>query len=146
MIMCVSPSYEYDKLCQFEAELAIRLGKPYIVVNVQAKYEPDYWLENIVENRNVVSFGLATCKHDITLIIDEIDSIARGVVPARQKQEQHPRRVTTASIFSSSSSRFAAAQTPARAKSAAQPPNRSSTSTKHAAPPEQASSSVCTVL
>lgn len=114
--MCLSPSYEYDKLSQFEAELAVRLGKPYILVNVQAKYVPDYWLESIVDGRNVVSFGLATAKNDILFIVDEIDSKIRGIRGAGGRNRANngyslmPTRAKSA-IFSRTQTNSAAAST-----------------------------------
>jgi hypothetical protein len=71
-IMCVSSSYEYDKLCQLEADLASKLGKHVIPVNVQGKYVPDYWLEAIIDGNNVIPFSLTNVKNDMTLVDQEI--------------------------------------------------------------------------
>ena len=128
--MCLSPSYEYDKLSQFEAELAVRLGKAYILVNVQAKYVPDYWLESIVDGRNVVSFGLATAKNDMLFIVDEIDSRIRGIRGAGGRTG--PNRATNGNSLM-----------PTRAKSAIfsrSAPNPA------AASPKTAASRLCTIL
>lgn len=132
--MCLSPSYEYDKLSQFEAELAVRLGKPYILVNVQAKYVPDYWLESIVDGRNVVSFGLATAKNDMLFIVDEIDSKIRGIRGVGGGRGAPPNRATNGNSLM-----------PTRAKSAffsRSAPNASAA----AAPPRTAYSKLCTIL
>lgn len=84
--MCLSSSYEGDKLCQFEAELAIRLGKPYVTVNVQNRYAPDYWLETVAEKHKVLQFGLATARGDIEAVAEEIESTLEA---HRQARERH---------------------------------------------------------
>lgn len=85
LIMCLSSSYEGDKLCQFEAELAMRLGKPYVTVNVQSRYAPDYWLETVVEKHKVLQFGLATARGDIEAVADEIESTLEAHRQARER-------------------------------------------------------------
>lgn len=71
-LMCMSPSYEFDKLNQFEAEYACKLRKTIIPVNIQAKYTPDYWLESMVENTNVIQFNLSNLKNDLAVLRNEI--------------------------------------------------------------------------
>ena len=85
LIMCISSSYEGDKLCQFEAELAMRLGKPYVAVNVQNRYAPDYWLETVAEKHKVLQFGLATARSDIEAVADEIESTLEAHRKAKER-------------------------------------------------------------
>lgn len=73
MMVCVSSSYEYDKISQFEADLAMKLDKLILPVNVQNKYMPDYWLEVVVESKTIVPFNLTTVRSDIMAIAKEIN-------------------------------------------------------------------------
>lgn len=144
MILCISPSYEYDKLSQFEAELAIRLGKPYVIVNVQAKYVPDYWLESLVENRNVVTFGLSTAKNDMLFVIDEIDSKARGIRTGGGGGG-HNRRIGGGGRAAAGATSSSSALTQ-RAKSATLSRQPQAATAAGATPPRMSSSKLCTLL
>jgi len=72
VLVCMSSSYEYEKMCQFEVHYANILDKVIIPLIVQPKYEPDYWLEAIVQENKEFYVALGTIKNDATLLSKEI--------------------------------------------------------------------------
>jgi len=48
IIACLSASFEYEKICQFEIIYAKRISKTIIPLVVQPKYRPDYWVEEVI--------------------------------------------------------------------------------------------------
>lgn len=77
LLVCMSSSYEYEKMCQFEVHYANKLDKVIIPLNVQPKYEPDYWLEAIVEENKEFNIALSSIRNDAALVSKEIQQRTR---------------------------------------------------------------------
>jgi len=82
IVALLSTSYEYEKICQFEIVYGYKLGKVLLPIAVQAKYRPDYWLEEIFPRNRVAECKLATMKRDLLTLEKDIIALAR-IKPAQ---------------------------------------------------------------
>lgn len=74
-VMCMSSLFEFSEICQFEAYYARLLNKKIIPVIIQPDYVPDYWLEDVCEEKPAIHVNLNTIKVDIIKLIDEIKRV-----------------------------------------------------------------------
>ena len=72
VIACLSASFEYEKICQFEIVYANRIGKMIMPLNIQAKYKPDYWVEEIFARNRILDCRLNTINRDMRLFTRDI--------------------------------------------------------------------------
>ena len=72
VIACLSASFEYEKICQFEIVYANRIGKLVMPLNIQAKYKPDYWVEEVFPRNRIIDCRLNTMNRDIRIFTREI--------------------------------------------------------------------------
>ncbi len=101
ILACLSSSYEYEKICQFEICYAHKIGKFVLPIAVQAKYKPDYWLEAIFPRNRVPECKLATMRRDIIYLERDIIQYAK-IKPSqqqRQQQESNHNNISTASMM-----------------------------------------------
>ena len=77
VLICFSASYEFEKVCQFEATYAHKLGKVLIPISVQSYYVPDYWVEEIFFSRRFYEVKLSTIKRNINFLSREVVSILK---------------------------------------------------------------------
>ena len=72
LVVCMSSLYEFSEIAQYEVFYAKLLGKRILPVNIQSEYLPDYWLDDLCEERKSVTVNLNHIKVDILKLINEI--------------------------------------------------------------------------
>lgn len=77
IIACLSASFEYEKICQFEIIYAKRIGKLILPLNVHAKYKPDYWVEEVFAGSRILECKLQTVKRDMIIFQRDISLLIK---------------------------------------------------------------------
>jgi hypothetical protein len=83
VLICMSSSYENDKLCHFEAFYGKKLKKFIMPIIVEEKYEPDYWLEKYVIDFSAMKVSLNTIQSDV---LEMSKSIQPNTTPSNESK------------------------------------------------------------